>query len=262
MQVTQLYLYPMKSAQAYAVQQAVVQPQGLSFDRELMLTEADGTFMTARKEPLLYQMAVLPIPGGVLFRLKGEQCVVRYADFQQEAPSVVWQAHFNTLVAEESVNCWFSHWFQRPVQLRWLGMQSQRRLENMQPMSLGDSYPLLLCSQASLAQVQQWSSEAVEMAQFRANIVIDGEQAFEEEAWRTVTIGEVSFEFAQCCTRCVMITRDVQQATLSPSAEPLRTLKQHHTNDRGKPIFGIHLVPINSGVIRVGDVVTVTRTAA
>lgn len=55
----------------------------------------------------------------------------------------------------------------------------------------------------------------------------------------------------------MLITRNLSTLELDPQAEPFRTLKQKHTNDKGKPVFGIHLVPQNSGIIRVGDTITI-----
>lgn len=258
MQITQLNLYPIKSTKAYTVNQAWVLPQGLNFDREFMITEDDGTFITARKEALLYRLSAFPTPMGVVVHLdNGERCFARYADFKQLQTSEVWGTHFASWVADEAVNQWLSNHFGRAVELRWIGEQSQRSVKNFEPhpMSFGDSNPILLVSEKSLAQVRQWSPVPVNTEQFRANIVIDGVEAFEEEQWRRIQIGEVTFSFAQCCTRCILITRNVQTLELDPKAEPFRTLKTHHTNENGKPIFGIHLVPENSGVIRVGDFV-------
>lgn len=85
-------------------------------------------------------------------------------------------------------------------------------------------------------------------------------QASIKELERVIQIGEVMFEFVQHCTRCVMITRDLQTHELNPHVEPFRTLKTHHTNARGKPIFGIHLIPQNSGIVRVGDTLQVIRS--
>lgn len=255
MKITALNLFPLKSAQAYGVSQAWVQPQGLNFDREWMITEEDGTFITARKEKVLYHIAALPVAEGLVLVFNGEQCVVRYQDFKQSQNSEVWGSRFLSKVADPAVNAWLSRIFQRQVQLRWLGEESQRRIEGNHPMHFGDSNPLLLCSEKSLAQVQAWSPVAVEMAQFRANIVIDGNTAFEEEQWQAVKIGEVKFRVARCCTRCMMITRDVDSGELEPKAEPFRTLKQRHTDTKGQPIFGVHLLPENSGIIRLGDVV-------
>lgn len=255
MQVTALNLYPIKSTQAYRVEQAFVRPQGLNFDREFMITEQDGRFITARKEHVLYQLAAFPVPEGVIICFQQEQCLARYADFTQSQSCEVWGTHFVSYVADERVNQWLSHILQRQVQFRWLGQQSSRTVANFadHPMSFGDSNPILLCTEASLVQVQQWSPVPLSMAQFRPNIVINGETAFEEETWRELEIGEVKFAFSRHCTRCIMINRDVQTFEMNEQAEPLRTLKQHHTDSSGKPIFGIHLVPQNSGIIRVGD---------
>ena len=257
MQVTQLNLYPIKSTQAYRVEQAFMQPQGLNFDREFMITEPNGTFITARKDKVLYQLSAFPISTGVVIcHDNGERCVALYQEFRQQQTSEVWGNHFPSWVASETVNQWLSKLFERPVQLRWLGKETQRTITEQQlPMSFADSNPLLLVSQKSLEEVQKWSPVPIKMEQFRANIVIDGNQAFEEEQWQSIQIGEVKFRFAQCCTRCILITRDIQTLELDPKAEPFRTLKQHHTNEKGKPIFGIHLIPENSGVIRIGDAI-------
>ncbi|KMK50887.1 Fe-S protein [[Actinobacillus] muris] len=259
MQVTALNLYPIKSTRAYQVAQAFVQPQGLNFDREFMITEQDGTFITARKEAALYRLSALPISTGIVITLdNGEQCVALYRDFIRQQSGEVWGTHFPSWVASEQVNQWLSPLFGRAVQLRWLGAQSERQVRHFEPhpMSFADSNPLLLTNEKSLCQLQSWSPVPVTMEQFRPNIVIDGVEAFEEEQWQHIQIGSVAFTVAQCCTRCIMITRHPHTLALDPKVEPFRTLKQYHTNEHGKPIFGVHLVPKNSGVIRVGDHLT------
>ncbi|MCK3654365.1 Fe-S protein [Pasteurellaceae bacterium Macca] len=260
MQVTELNLYPIKSTARYGVKQAFVQPQGLNFDREFMITDLDGKFMTARQDPELFRLSAFPLSTGlaICHQQTGEPCLARYADFIYTQPSEVWGTVFPSFVASDEVNRWLSEKLGKSVQLRWLGESSARQVKGFEPtpMSFADSNPLLLVSQQSLAEVQRWSSVAVSLEQFRGNVVIDGVQPFEEEQWQGVKIGEVAFEVAQCCTRCILITRDLATLTLDPNAEPFRTLKQHHTNAQGKPIFGVHLVPKNSGIIRVGDVLT------
>lgn len=260
MQVTELNIYPIKSTRETSVSQAFVQPQGLNFDREFMLTETDGKFITARKDAELYRLTALPIATGlVISHTSGEKCVALYQDFIAEQTSEVWGTHFSSKVASDSVNAWLSQIFGRAVQLRWLGANSQREVNHFpeHPMSFADSHPVTLMSLKSLEQVQQWSPIPLEMARFRPNIVVDGNVAFEEEQWEQVQIGEVLFTKSALCTRCVLITRDLTTLELDPQAEPFRTLKQKHTNDQGKPIFGIHLVPQNSGIIKVGDVVEI-----
>ncbi|OOH91342.1 MOSC domain-containing protein [Pasteurellaceae bacterium 15-036681] len=262
MKITQLNLYPIKSTQVYRVNQALVNLQGLNFDREFMLTEPDGTFITARKDKALYQLAAFPVTNGiVIVHDNGEQYVVRYTDFEKLESSEVWGTYFDSFVAKDEVNQWLSQFFGRTVQLRWLGEQSQRNVKDFEhnPMSFGDSNPLLLVSEKSLQQVQKWAPVPISMEQFRGNIVIDGAEPFEEEKWQQIRIGQVKFTVAQSCTRCILITRNLETLELDPQAEPLRTLKQQHTNEQGKPIFGIHLVPENSGIIRVGDSINILK---
>lgn len=256
MQVTELNIYPIKSTQPTQVSQAFVEPKGLNFDREFMITEPDGKFITARKEAELYRLTAFPIATGlVITHTSGQKCLALYQDFIEEQSSEVWGTHFNAKVADKNVNQWLSGMLGREAQLRWLGSKSQRKVENFgeNPLSFADSNPVTLMSLKSLEQVQQWSPIPIEMARFRPNIVIDGNIAFEEEQWEQIQVGEVLFTKSALCTRCVLITRNLSTLELDPQAEPFRTLKQKHTNDKGKPIFGIHLVPQNSGVIRVGD---------
>lgn len=260
MKVTQLNLYPIKSTQAYRVEQAFVEAKGLNFDREFMITEMDGKFMTARKDAAFYHLSAFPIATGIIIcHTSGQKCVVLYQDFQQLEQSEVWGTHFDSWVAKADVNQWLSKIFGREVQLRWLGKRSQREMTNfdLHPLSFADSHPVSLMSEKSLEQVKQWSPVEISMARFRPNIVVDGEHAFEEEQWGQVQIGEVLFTRSELCTRCVMITRDLTTSELDPNVEPFRTLKQKHANEYGKPVFGIHLVPQNGGIIRVGDQVLI-----
>lgn len=263
MQVTELNIYPIKSTLGMNVSQAFVEPKGLNFDREFMITELDGKFITARKEPELYRLTALPISIGVVIaHTSGQKCIALYQDFIQEQVSEVWGTQFNSRIAANSVNQWLSQILGREVQLRWLGEESQRKIVNFihHPLSFADSNPVTLMSLKSLEQVQKWSPIPLEMARFRPNIVIDGKIAFEEEEWERIQIGEVSFTKSELCTRCMLITRDLKTLELDPKAEPFRTLKKQHSDERGKPVFGIHLIPQNSGVIRVGDIITISTT--
>ncbi|HBO38565.1 MAG TPA: MOSC domain-containing protein, partial [Pasteurellaceae bacterium] len=130
MQICNLYLYPIKSTQAYAVAQALVQPQGLNFDREFMLTEPDGTFITARKDGELYHFSAFPIPLGLYVQHRdGSRITVHYQNFSQLQNCDVWGTAFASYVASDDINLWFSEKMGRSVQLRWIGEHSLRRIK-------------------------------------------------------------------------------------------------------------------------------------
>ncbi|SMB80427.1 hypothetical protein SAMN05660772_01621 [Pasteurella testudinis DSM 23072] len=252
----QIHLYPIKSTQEVSVGKALVQPYGLEFDRTFMLSEADGTFISARKDGELFAFSALPTAQGLWVQhADGSTLDVRYTDFRRQHSCEVWGNHFASLIADEDTNRWFSDKLQRAVQLRWLGFQSQRRIKRypQQALSFADGYPLLLTNLQSFAAVQQQCPTAIEMAQFRANLVIDHAPAFSENRWKQIQIGEVRFINAKPCIRCVLTARNAQTAELHAKMEPFRTLKKHFADDNGQPVFGTNLVPLNSGIIKVGD---------
>ncbi|WP_424405729.1 MOSC domain-containing protein [Pasteurella sp. PK-2025] len=256
MHIQQLYLYPIKSTQAYQVSQAMVQLQGLNFDREFMLTEPNGTFITARKDPALFAFSTFPLSMGIaVHHQDGSTLHIYYPDFLQQHSCEVWGNHFPSWVAKPEINQWFSEKIGRPVQLRWLGQQSARHIKNHlnNPVSFADGYPILLTTHASLNALQQHCEQPINMRQFRPNIVLDGDVPFIEQQWQKIQIGEVVFVHSRPCERCVLTTRHPDNAQMDPKMEPFRTLKKINTNDQGKPLFGINLIPQNTGIIRVND---------
>ncbi len=255
-----IHLYPIKSTLDHPVSQAVVQTQGLAFDREFMLTEPNGKFISARKEAALYHFSAIPVPFGLyITHNDGSRLVVNYRDFIQSQDCEVWGTEFASFVAADEINRWFSEKVGRNVQLRWLGEQSQRRIKRFpdNPLSFADGYPLLLTNTKSLEALENHCPHPIKMAQFRPNIVIEGNAPFEEQQWDKIRIGEVTFLHTKPCERCVLTTRDPDNNELHPQMEPFRTLKKVNPNEEGKPIFGINLLPLNSGIIRVEDKVNI-----
>jgi uncharacterized protein YcbX len=58
MQVTDLYIYPIKSCRGIQLSQAEVTPKGLLWDREMMLVDGKGKFITQREYPQLATVSV------------------------------------------------------------------------------------------------------------------------------------------------------------------------------------------------------------
>ncbi|MBF8295225.1 MAG: putative Fe-S protein [Bacteroidetes bacterium] len=92
----------------------------------------------------------------------------------------------------------------------------------------------------------------VPMNRFRPNLVIDGTSAFEEDTWRSLQIGSVSFRVVKPCARCTVPT--VNQDTGEAGKEPIRTLSTYRTRD-SKVYFGQNLIHEGLGILKVGDVV-------
>lgn len=69
MQLSDLYLYPIKSTAPLPVCRARVEPCGLQHDRRWMVVDADGRFLTGRQLPRLTLVRALPHENGLLLEV-------------------------------------------------------------------------------------------------------------------------------------------------------------------------------------------------
>ncbi|WP_241721889.1 YcbX family protein [Raoultella sp. HC6] len=264
--LSRLFIHPVKSMRGIGLTHAFADISGLAFDRLFMVTETDGTFITARQFPQMVKFTPSPLQDGVhLTAPDGSSAIVRFADFApQGEPTEVWGNHFTALVAPSTVNQWLSGFFNRQVQLRWLGPQLTRRVKRHDavPLTFADGYPYLLTNEASLRDLQQRCPASVRMEQFRPNLVVTGAEPWEEDTWKVIRIGEVTFDVAKPCSRCIFTTVSPERGQKHPSGEPLATLQRFRTAvDNGDVDFGQNLIARSSGVIRVGDEVEVLKRA-
>ena len=263
--LTRLFVHPVKSMRGIGLTHALADASGLAFDRIFMITTPDGTFITARQFPQMVRFTPSPLHDGLhLTAPDGSSALVRFADFaKQDAPTEVWGNHFTARIAPDAVNRWLSGFFSREVQLRWVGPNLTRRVKQRSdvPLSFADGFPYLLTSEASLRDLQQRCPASVKMEQFRPNLVVSGAAAWEEDTWKVIRIGDVIFDVAKPCSRCIFTTVSPEKGQKHPSGEPLATLQRFRTAlDNGDVDFGQNLIARNSGVIRTGDEVEILAT--
>lgn len=259
--LSKLYVHPIKSMRGLQLSQAQVLPSGLAFDRALMVTETDGTFITARQNPQMVTFTPALLPNGIaLTSPDGESILVRWEDFiDLQQPTEVWGNHFSAQVAPPQINDWLSRYFKRAVQLRWLGNELSRRVKHHPdiPLTFADGYPFLLINEASFQNLQQRAPNAIRIEQFRPNIVVSGAKAFDEDSWLVIRIGEVIFDLVKPCSRCILTTVSTDRGRKHPAGEPLKTLQSFRTADNGDVDFGMNMIARNGGIIRQGDSVEI-----
>lgn len=259
--LSKLYVHPIKSMRGLQLSQAQVLPSGLAFDRALMVTETDGTFITARQNPQMVTFTPALLPNGIaLTGPDGESILVRWEDFiDLQQPTEVWGNHFSAQVAPPQINDWLSRYFKRAVQLRWLGNELSRRVKHHPdiPLTFADGYPFLLINEASFQNLQQRAPNAIRIEQFRPNIVVSGAKAFDEDSWLVIRIGEVIFDLVKPCSRCILTTVSTDRGRKHPAGEPLKTLQSFRTADNGDVDFGMNMIARSGGIIRQGDSVEI-----
>lgn len=258
----QLNIYPIKSLAGISVDSAQVEEQGLSFDRRLMLVNAKGQFQTARKYPQLLSYSTKLVDGGIEVKSNQQSSIViNYNDFKQDISVTLWREELSLKSAPSEINQWFSEQLKQNVSLVMLTDECTRYREKLeQQVSLSDGYPVLLIGESSLHELNRRASEPSLMAQFRTNLVIADSEAFAEDGWQKIKIGEVIFELVKPCERCVMTTVDLKNFKARSSKEPLAALGKFRADSKGRLMFGENLIAQNSGVISVGDSVEVITT--
>jgi len=263
--LSRLYVHPVKSMRGLQLSHAQVTPSGLAFDRLFMLTDPQGTFITARQYPQLVQFTPALLPDGLILTSPdgSDSVVLKFSDFDsQPQPTEFWGNHFTSLVAPENINTWLSVYLKRDVQLRWVGPSLTRRVKKQPeiPLSFADGYPYLLLNEASLFDLKKRCPASVKLEQFRPNLVITGAEPYAEDTWQTIRVGEVIFDLVKPCSRCVLTTVSTERGRKHPTGEPLKTLQSYRTADDGDVDFGQNMIARNSGIIRAGDSVEVLAT--
>ncbi|MEY4954443.1 MAG: hypothetical protein RI981_528, partial [Bacteroidota bacterium] len=122
--------------------------------------------------------------------------------------------------------------------------------------SFADSLPILLASEASYKQVKTVYGQDYDPLRFRANLIVEGSESFEEDTWEEISINSVRLFGAKPCARCQLI--NVEPATGQvDKGGMLKALATFRQKDN-KVYFGQQMVPITLGQIQVGDEVIVS----
>jgi uncharacterized protein YcbX len=263
MRVSAINIYPIKSVGAISCEQRVVERQGLSGDRRFMLVDEQGRFITQRQFPRMALIRSEPISNGYRFSTQGldplELPVQLFAGEQVEVK--VWKDTPRALLADSTINDWFTQALGLTCRLVFLTDEHRRRLDNghgraEDRVSFADSAPLLLTSEASLKDLNHRLVKPVSMARFRPNLVVDADTPYAEDDWQMIAVGECEFEVAWSCSRCLLTTVDPASGERDAGRQPLATLKSYRDAPDG-PLFGRNLIPRKLGRISVGDPVRV-----
>jgi len=261
MQLTSLFVHPLKSGRGIEYHRAFASFQGLLHDREWVLIDADGTCITARTVPQMVLIETVLLPGAALFKFPGKEPILAMStQYHREVEAQIWRDRFVAYHGDSQVDAWFCEALQTPCRLCWLGLKSTRQqIDGPHELSFADGYPYLLLNQASLLDLNQQLKTPVTLRHFRPNLTISGATAFEEDEWKSLRIGEVIFDVTLPCTRCILTTVDPDLGTKNAHDEPLATLQRTRMKDEGI-CFGVNLVARNEGVLRVGDEMEILET--
>ena len=259
-EVRSLHFYPIKSCRGTALAAAIIGTRGIVADRQWMVVDADGSFLTQRELPRL--ALVIPRLGDCLeISAPGMPSLAIALDGAGKRSAVtVWSDRVEAVDEGDEAATWLSTFLETPCRLVRIPDDTVRRAdpEFASPgdeVGFADGYSLLLTSMASLDDLNNRLPSPLPMNRFRPNIVIDGVDAFEEDGWKRIRIDGIELSVVKPCARCVTTT--VDQQTAERSKEPLRTLATFRNVPGRGVMFGQNLVHHGTGVIHVGAKVEV-----
>jgi uncharacterized protein YcbX len=240
-----LNVYPVKSCRGIAVERATVAARGLSLeagphvvaDREWMIVDGDGVFVTQRKEPRL--ALIVPRIGSDALELAAAGRAPLRLPFAAAhgvtREVIVWNDRVRADDAGDEAARWLTSFLGAPVRLVRFDATRERRCNPAYVGASGahtafaDGYPLLVIGEASLADLNARlvakGAAPLPMNRFRPNVVIAGLEPYDEDHLDTIEANGVVLKLVKPCTRCVTTTTN--QETAVRGVEPLPTLAEY-----------------------------------
>ncbi|MHC8406467.1 MOSC domain-containing protein [Pseudomonas sp. TMB3-21] len=265
MRLSALYRYPLKSCKAEPLQQISLDKLGLDGDRRWMLVdEASGRFLSQRVVGQMSQLsAVWNTEGGITLSAPGRSAIdiaLPTADAELRGVTI-FRDSLRVPDAGDAAGAWVSEFIGKPTRLVQIPLERARMTQagygnDDDQVAFADGFPLLLIGQGSLEDLSQKVGRPLEMLRFRPNLVIEGIEAFAEDGWKRIRIGDVEFRVVKPCSRCILTTVDPQTGERSADREPLLTLQKYRAQEDGA-MFGQNLVNDGVGRLEVGMPVTI-----
>jgi uncharacterized protein len=260
LQLSEIWIYPIKSLGGIRVQQAHVYEKGLEFDRRWMLVDEQSRFITQREHPklALFQLSITNEQLSIQHRSNDESVQFNIHSFSAHTETVtIWDDHVQAAEVDRQVSQWFSDQLKMKCRLMHFPESNIRPVDpayalQNENVSLADGYPFLIIGQASLDDLNNRLHQPITMQRFRPNFVFTGGVPYEEDHWKNLYIGSNRFIGVKNCSRCVLTTVDPQ--TGAKGKEPLQTLARYRQRNN-KIYFGQNVLAVDHTSIREGDMI-------
>ncbi|MGY2893873.1 MOSC domain-containing protein [Deinococcus sp. UYEF24] len=230
--LSELWIYPIKSAGGVRLDRSEVEPRGLKHDRRWMLL-GGGEVLTQRQHPKMRLIEITLLP-----ETESEHVLL------VEAPGMpplrvprrptgelrtthVWDDAASGHVVSAQTSAWFSDFLGTDCELLHMP-DDDTRAQQGKPfsslLSYVDGNPFHLVSCASVSDLNTRLTQPVTALTFRPNLVVSGGRPYEEDFWRLIGVGPLRFQVVESCARCGVLNVTGEGRM---GAEPLRTLARY-----------------------------------
>lgn len=268
--VTGLYVYPVKSTRGIARARVALTPSGFEWDRQWMIVSAAGVFLSQRTHPQLARIVPQVTAEALVLNAPGLGALSVPLDSGGARTAVrVWDDACFGIDQGSAAHEWVSEAVGEAVRLIRvspdMGRIANPKFAGATPAPIGfpDGYPVLVCNEASLADLNQRLPECIPMERFRPNLVLRGLPAWAEDHIDTLSLGPVQLRLVKPCTRCTIPSIDQQSG--ERSTDPAPALKQfRYSRTLRGVMFGENAVIVRGSgeAIERGGAVTASYEAA
>lgn len=261
LQISELYIYPIKSLAGIAVAEALVTKTGFEHDRRWMLIDENCRFISQREAPqmALLQVAIQNNGLRITHKITAVSTIVPFSATGEQVEVTIWDDTCLGKYVGADADEWFTRVLGMRCRLVYMPDATRRAVDQRYAppgaiTSFSDAYPFMMIGQASLDDLNTRLTQKLPINRFRPNIVFTGGQPFEEDRMGHFVIGDIHFYGVKLCERCNIITID--QDTATGGKEPTKTLAAYRRKGNNV-LFGQNLVHQGKGKISVGDVLKV-----
>lgn len=264
MQISQLFNYPVKSCKGNKLSTMEIDGFGPKWDRRWMIVDPDGRFITQRQVAEMGQIGVTVSSDRVCFDYQSEKIELSMIEAQgqkDERLVTVWQDKLSGNRIHHPVNTWLSQKLGREAQLIYMPQETVRQVD-LEYAQLGDrvgfadGFPFLIISEASVEFLAEKVGYLLDVQRFRPNIVVSGCDAFAEDQWRQIQIGDIVFDLVKQCSRCVIPTIDLKTSQKQP--EIMQAMLKYRKQGT-KVMMGQNVLHRGEGYITIGQEVKIIR---
>ena len=259
--IAALDVYPVKGCRGIGLTSARVTERGLRaesgaagvLDREWMLVDATGAFVTQRTHPRFALIEPGLVADALVLTAPGQPpLAVPLAPAARSRREVtVWDSRIEAHDEGPAAARWFSTFVGADLRLVRFDPEVRRPCNPHYTPGTGahiafaDGYPILVIGESSLtdlnARLAARGAPPLPMNRFRPNFVLAGLEPYDEDHLDTIAADGVTLRLVKPCTRCQVTTTDQETATVG--TEPLATLGGYRNNPNvGGVVFGMNAV--------------------
>ena len=272
-QITDLFVYPVKSLKGIALSEAKTGLRGFEYDREWMITDSNYHFISQREIELMATFKTGINLSSLIIHSNDKQLDINLSPEKlHPVEATVWGDVCNAYDEGDEASSWltnelgkykgsslrlvrFSADELRPVPEEYLNGVSAES-------AFSDQFPYLITSWESLDKLNKGliekSSKDVSMSRFRPNIVVKGLEDIEKMTSSDLSCTKSNYHFGlrKPCKRCKIVTINQDNGEIIEPKEPLATLTRLKFSDEiYGAFFGQNAILLSnqSCTLRVGD---------